>query len=518
MSKQALARLYTRAAFGLQAPLVSVETHLSPGLPGFAIVGLPEMAVKESKDRVRSALLNSGFEFPTARIIVNLAPADLPKEGGRYDLPIALSILLASGQVKAKGLSKLIFAGELALSGELRPISGALSMALAAKVEHQALMIPEANIAEVMLLDNFVAWGAKHLKEVCQHIQGERRLTQGVSQTPMPLYESNENLSDVRGQYEAKRALTIAAAGGHGLLLIGTPGSGKTLLANRLQRLLLPLSESEAIEVASIYSLQGESVSTTRTHWRERPFRAPHHTATQAALIGGGTRIKPGEISLAHRGVLFLDELPEFDRRVLEVLREPMESGAISLSRAGRQLVFPAQFQLIAAMNPCPCGYAGSTTRLCRCTAEQVVRYCGRVSGPLLDRIDMHVRVLPVPATELLAEKQVVSAGAEAALDKARLSAQIEQAIACQTTRANKRNAQLTIAEIERDCELDRSSRALLLQAMQKFGLSARSAHRILKVARTIADLDGAIQIGAAQISEALRYRSLDKALASAAA
>jgi len=496
--------LHSRAREGIDAPPVTVEVHLSGGLPVLSMVGLPELAVKESKDRVRGALLNGHFQFPAGRVTINLAPADLPKEGGRFDLPIALGILGASGQLATGGLSGVEMLGELALSGELRPVSGVLPAALAVRDAGRELILPSENAAEAALVTGLTLRPARHLLEVCEHLNGSR---------PLPIYAADPgalmepdypDLDEVRGQEQAKRALEIAAAGGHSLLMIGPPGTGKSLLAHRLPGLLPPLSEPEALEAAAIRSV-GERDAFDPGTWRLRPFRSPHHTASGVALVGGGSNPRPGEISLAHLGVLFLDELPEFDRRVLEVLREPLESGRIHISRAARQAEFPARFQLVAAMNPCPCGYLGDGSGRCHCTADQVARYRGRISGPLLDRIDMHVEVPRVDAARLGAPD--AGTGESSALVRRRVCA----ARGRQLARAGKSNSALTPKEIERHCPLDDSGRRLMEQVLTRLALSARAYHRILKVARTIADLAECDSLTTAHLSEAVNYRRLDR-------
>lgn len=486
---------------------MTVEVHLSGGLPALSIVGLPEMAVKESKDRVRGALLNGRFRFPDGRVTINLAPADLPKDGGRYDLPIALGILGASGQVPSAGLDGIELVGELALSGRLRPVNAVLPIAVAARDAGRELVLPRENAAEAALVSGLTVRPAGHLLEVCEHLSGthplpiqpREDLCQGAPDYP--------DLADVRGQDHAKRALEVAAAGAHSLLLIGPPGTGKSMLANRLPGLLPPLTEEEAMETAAIRSVCGHE-SFDPALWRLRPFRAPHHTASGVALVGGGSNPKPGEISMAHQGVLFLDELPEFDRKVLEVLREPLESGEIHISRAARQARFPARFQLVAAMNPCPCGYLGDSAGRCRCTLEQIARYRGRISGPLLDRIDMHVEVPRLDSIHFGPASQGAREGS------APVRQRVAVARARQQERAGKANSALGSREIDRDCALDDAGRRLMEQALSRLALSARAYHRILKVARTIADLQGVAAIDRVHLSEAIGYRRLDRGAA----
>lgn len=496
-----LAIVYTRARVGIDAPLVTVEVHLSNGLPGLSIVGLPETEVKESKDRVRSALLNANFEFPARRITINLAPADLPKEGGRFDLPIALGILAASKQISSDLLQNYEYLGELALSGRLRPVQGALPAAISCNADQRALFTPIENGDEAALARDSQVYTAAHLLDVCAHLNGENPISQ--HQTTFHNGAPAElDLLDVKGQHQAKRALEIAAAGGHNLLMIGPPGTGKTMLASRLPGILPPLDDQEALEVASVQSVSGQFDPLQQ--WRKRPFRTPHHTASGVALVGGSSSPKPGEISLAHRGVLFLDELPEFNRKVLEVLREPLESGEITISRAARQVRFPADFQLVAAMNPCPCGYAGDASGRCHCSHQQIERYRDRISGPLLDRIDLHLNVPTLPKSAL-SQADPHSEPSAAVLDR------VINARQSQLQRQQKPNRELSTSELEQHCKLSSDHKKLLETAMDKLNLSARAYHRIIKVARTIADLEGQTEIAQPHLSEAIGYRTLDR-------
>ena len=494
----AIAVLLSRALTGMSAPQVFVEAHLANGLPSFTIVGLPETEVKEARDRVRAAIQNSRFDFPVSRITVNLAPADLPKESGRYDLPIALGILAASGQVPTAALIKYEFAGELALTGELRPIRGALAMTLGVINSGRAFILPSANAAEAALVEHAEIYPATSLLAVCAHLLGQTPILPlpPTAITTRPL--NYPDFSEVKGQGSVKRALEVAAAGAHSVLLAGPPGTGKSMLASRFPGILPNMNEQEAIESAALLSLNG---NFRIEQWRRRPFRSPHHSASAAALVGGGRNPCPGEISLAHNGVLFLDELPEFPRTVLEALREPLESGAITISRATRQVDFPARFQLIAAMNPCPCGYLGHPAGKCRCTPDQISRYRHRLSGPLLDRIDIQIEVPALSHDDLLGQADGES------------TAQIQHRVACarerQIARQGKANTTLSSSETERHCVLDKTASGLLRQAISRLHLSARAYHRILKVARSIADLANQADITSLHIGEAIQYRRL---------
>lgn len=498
-----LAIVATRAGLGLEAPPVQVEVHLANGLPGLTLVGLPEAAVKESRERVRSALVNAGFEFPTTRrITLNLAPADLPKEGGRFDLPIALGILAASGQVPPEALEGIECAGELALDGRLRAVTGVLPFALASKAAGKRLIVPAACADEAALAgDRLCVLPATHLWQVVAHLLGQQPIAPHCLTTPPVAAAPIADLCEVRGQQQARRALEVAAAGGHNLLFAGPPGSGKTMLASRLPGILPPLSEPEALEVAAIRSVSGLAL---KADWGQRPFRQPHHSASAAALVGGGSKPRPGEISLAHKGVLFLDELPEFSRHVLEVLRQPLETGEIHLSRASHERRYPARFQLVAAMNPCPCGHLGDPRQACHCSSAQIQRYQTRLSGPLLDRIDLQVEVPALPPEQLTAQTRGES------------SAEVIKRVLAARARQQARgalNSELGGQPLEAICQLSDADRLWLADVLERLKLSARAYHRVLRVALTLADLEGIDVPERHHLMEAISYRQLDKLL-----
>jgi magnesium chelatase family protein len=501
MARVALACVLSRGQAGLDAYPVTVEVHLAAGLPSFAVTGLPAGAVRESKDRVRAAVASSGFSVPVSRITAHLGPADIPKQGGRFDLPIALGVIAAERQSRWS-LGALEFLGELALNGDLRPITGALPAVLAAQKAGRALVLPASNAGEAALVAGAEVYVATTLSQVVEHLEGRQPLPRVAARTEPFRVGGGPDLADVHGQAFAKRALTVAAAGGHNLLMIGPPGSGKSMLAERVAGLLPPLDHEDMLRVASIASIAGELATGEPT--LAPPFRAPHHTTSAQALVGGGARPRPGEISLAHRGVLFLDELPEFSRAALEALREPLESGIARISRVHEQLAFPAEFQLIAAMNPCPCGFRGDGTDRCHCSPGKLEHYSGRISGPLLDRFDLHVEV-PRVAFADIAEPAPPG-------ESARVREAVTAARDLQLARGGRLNARLDARGLWRFVKLGRTQRELLKRAADRWQLSARSSLRVLKVARTIADLAGSADVTAEHVAEALQLRCRDRA------
>lgn len=494
-----LAIVYSRARLGIEAPLVTVEVHLTSGLPKFSIVGLPETSVKEARDRVRGAIINGNFKFPSdGHITVNLAPADLPKEGGRFDLPIAIGIIAAMGNIPQNALDNYEFCGELALSGELRPIIGEIPTAFACKESGRVCLMPKENATHAALIKEARIIGSDHLTAVYNHVLGLQVIDYERLQVVEQGYSSDVDLQDVVGQPLAKRALEIAASGAHNLLFTGPAGTGKSMLAQRLNTILPIMTDEEALQSAAIHSVCGQHINPA--NWKNRPFRTPHHTASGVALVGGGSNPRPGEISLSHNGVLFLDELPEFDRKVLDVLREPLETGMVTISRASRQADFPARFQLIAAMNPSPTGDHDDG----RATPDQVLRYLNRLSGPFLDRIDIQLEVPRLPKGALTQNPEH-GEPSEVVRQRVAYSRNI------QMQRGGKPNAMLSSREVDLYCPLSTEDALFLENAIEKLKLSTRAYHKILKVARTIADIQGEVNITRQHLGEALGYRAMDR-------